>query len=199
MWILVIKIVVANLISEADAKEETMTDVILQLVNIGLPIIVAIWVPLHTTKQNRKLHTSLKRLDIDERTAERRFAMEKQVSMRSLETVQKSYYHLRQVNQARCMMEGEDEECRKQRAHTIKQATEYWENNFCYLPRTLRDRFVYVSNLAASCLNPKALKTGVDLKAGEEITKMFDDIKRLTAEFMDEWNCLDQSNNRTCS
>lgn len=79
--------------------------------------------------------------------------IEHEVMLRSLDTLQKSFHYLRKVNVASSFV-GKDEKAINVQYAQIKEATEYWENNYCLLPRSIREQFVQVSNLASVCLNP---------------------------------------------
>ena len=169
-------------------------DQFLTIFNIALPSIVAIAVPYYTMKENRKLHIKLKEVDVEERENDRRKAIEKEIMIKSIDTLQKSFFYTRKINSViNSIPDDHDEEIILLLHQELNKATTYWDNNYCYLPNSIRDKFVLVSNLSAACLNKDNSKHGIDLKAHDELSKMFDVIKELTEKIMSDYNPLNKS------
>ena len=97
-------------------------DQIIGLVTVLAPTAVAITVSVYSLKKTAEMQITLKEMEAEKDERIQRREMENEVMLRSLETLQKSFYFLRRVTVA-VSYNGKDEESRNEQYRAIQEAT----------------------------------------------------------------------------
>ncbi len=160
---------------------------ILTSLQIALSCLVAIAVPAITFWYSRRL----KELDLKNSERERKFQLEKSVSVKALEVMGMSYHFTHSINRSLNLYNSVDEAGKKQIYQEVVKAREYWEENLFYLPASLRKLVIPLTNMTFASFGSKVGQGEVQMMAFDKVLEMFRQLESAFAALMSKYNLFD--------